>query len=59
MNKLYIVLIEKSAHWHVSVWKKNFFLPFLLAEKRHCQRMEVSFFLARKNKKSHRHNARC
>ena len=37
MNKLYIVLIEKSAHWHVSVWKKNLFLPFLFAEKKYAK----------------------
>lgn len=37
MNKLHIVLIEKSSHWHVSVWKKNFFLPFLLAEKKYAK----------------------
>lgn len=35
MNKLSIVLIEKSSYWHLSVWKRNVFLPVLLNEKKY------------------------
>lgn len=33
MNKLTIVLIEKTTYWHVTIWNKKFFVPVLLEEK--------------------------
>lgn len=33
MNKLSLVLIEKSTCWHVTIWEKKLFVPVLLEEK--------------------------
>lgn len=35
MNQLHIVLIETTSYWHLSVWKKKLFFPFLIEEKKY------------------------